>query len=177
MIGIFGALGIISDIISLSQGEVPLGSVVKMMPSPFAKKKRGMSGAQTKKKMMMMKRRQMRNLVDTVIAPKEKKMQQKRLEDRINEEKARIDKKKKSTLPPPRISLSPNRLKRTPNQSPVKYSKKYSGNYYDEDEEEKKDKHLSMIQHVLAQEKPKQGESFVDKVKTSRGEDGSSKSR
>jgi hypothetical protein len=175
MIGIFGALGIISDIISLSQGEIPLGSVVKMMPSPFAKKKRGMSGAQSKKKLMMQKRRQMRTLIDTVIAPKEKKMQQKRLEDRIDEEKARIDKKKKESLTVARSRNLPSKSPsgKSSNTEISKYRKKY-GNYGQNEEEDEEEKHISMIQHVLIQEKAKQGDSFADKVKKSRGQDGSS---
>ncbi|MFT7098659.1 MAG: hypothetical protein ACJAS6_000523 [Rickettsiales bacterium] len=178
MIGLFGALGIISDIVSLSQGEIPLGSVIKMMPSPFAKKKRGMSVAQAKKKMMMHKRRQMRNLVDTVIAPKEKKMQRDRLEERIEEEKAKIDKKKKEalTVSEKRLSQSRSPSKKSgaiSNSGVSKYRKKY-GNYGENEEEDEENKHLSMIQHVLIQEKANQGDSFVDKIKKSRDQDGSS---
>ncbi|MFT5703329.1 MAG: hypothetical protein ACJAZX_001612 [Rickettsiales bacterium] len=154
---ILAAIGIISDIISISSGNIPFDSAIRMggskVPALLFRKK-GMSRAQVKKKTMAKRRR----FVDNVVMIHERRIQKFNFDKTIEDAKKELDKKKIekpiAKKPTSRLSLDGTR----------NYRNSYNDNEdINEDANEKNQAHLSIAQSIIAQKKSDQGIDWVDK--------------
>ncbi len=83
-----------SDVVSLASGQVPVGSIFRMLPI-FSSRRKGLTKAQRKK--LMMRRRRM--FVDTVI------MQHKRIHDKNREQVIEETKARLASKPDTKVKL------------------------------------------------------------------------
>ncbi|MFT6332479.1 MAG: hypothetical protein ACJAW3_000817 [Lentimonas sp.] len=129
-------LDLISDMMSLGSGGLPIGSM-RMIPKLFRKK--GLTKAQIKK--LMMRRR--RVFVDNVVMIHERRVQKQGIEDRIKEVKEELRKKKKKIIPRKKMSAKPS-------SRPNSMRGRYGSDISDEDKKEEQEERLNTFQQIIA---------------------------
>lgn len=158
-------LGLITDLITISQGGVPIDQIARAISSVVRARRRGKTRAQARKKEMRKRRR----FVDTVIMEHERRVQKQNLENRINETKDLLEKIKKDREERATAIVKISKIAR--NKRAVNKYGNQEDDYQEENEEQQDEQkeHLNKVQQIIADRQGEQGQSWANKIDNNKG--------